>query len=220
MGRAHRRAPIGQHERTAFAIGPAKPSRLVEALGKPVMLARDQVRVVGSQLARDPQGLSDRLPSVPLVRWLGVTYSSARWASCARLHSDGCARITATPTAAPVSGARASRTVTWSHSTSSLSRTSSWSGGGAGSSYSRLKSCSICAAAASPSPAVLPVTVSAMLDSLPWRTSEVAARRGLHGQRPRRRRSPRRPAGNLGPLTTVVGRNDINSFDVSSYFRR
>jgi len=24
----------------------------------------------------------------------------------------------------------------------------------------------------------------------------------------------------LGPLTTVVGRNDINSFDVSSYFRR
>ena len=41
-------ALVRQHERTAFALGPAEPGRLVEALGKPVVLARDQERVVGT----------------------------------------------------------------------------------------------------------------------------------------------------------------------------
>ena len=56
---------IGKHDRTAFAFGPAEPGRLVQALGKPVLLARDHKRVVGTPLAPNPQGLGDQLPAVP-----------------------------------------------------------------------------------------------------------------------------------------------------------
>ena len=58
-------ALVRKHERTAFAFGPAKPGRFVEALSQPVVLAGDHEGVVGTVLTRDAHGLGDQLPTVP-----------------------------------------------------------------------------------------------------------------------------------------------------------
>ena len=63
---------VRKHDRTGFTLGPAEPGRLVEALGAPVVLARNHKRVVGTSLTRDPHGFGNEFPAVsltPLARY-------------------------------------------------------------------------------------------------------------------------------------------------------
>ena len=64
-------ALVGQHERTALSLGTTEPGGLVEALGEPVLLARDQERVVGPSLPRGAQDLGDELSSMTLAASAG-----------------------------------------------------------------------------------------------------------------------------------------------------
>jgi hypothetical protein len=55
--------------------------------------------------------------------------------------------------------------------------------------------------------------------SLPRQAPEVAARSGLHGLRPRRRQSPRRPVREPRPHTTGVGRIHIEDLPAAGPIR-
>ena len=82
-------ALVRKHDRTAFAFGPAEARRLVEALGKPVFLARDHKRVVGAPLARHPQGLGDQLAAVPLPPPARYDIQLGQVDLLCGLHTDG-----------------------------------------------------------------------------------------------------------------------------------